>query len=440
MSFISLKSTFKKPLDLTMILSFTVFILTLIFVIWQPRGLKIGTTAIIGAIVALTLGVVSFADALTVASIVWDATLAFIGIIILSMVLDEIGFFDWAALKMAHFANGNGTILFVNMLLLGALVSALFANDGAALILTPIVLAKMRHLKLNGAAIFAFVMAGGFIGDSASTPLIISNLTNIVTAEYFHIGFLEYAKNMFIPNLVSIAVSILILWIFFRKSIPSRFDVSLLADPRSAIKNMKMFKLSWWFLTILLFGYFVGDKFHLPVSLFALGGALIFLALAVYFKAAKGWLTIKTAPWQVVWFSIGLYVVVYGLKNGGLTTELSSIIKTLMNSGESTAIIGTGFIAALLSSIMNNMPTIMIMDIAIKEASAGVLQNTLAYANIIGCNLGPKMTPIGSLATLLWLHVLAGKGVKIGWVEYMKVGFVITPIVLLPTLLALCQL
>jgi len=420
-----------------MLLAFLIFIFTLAFVIWQPRGLKIGTTAVIGAVIALILGVVTLGDVVTVTSIVWDATLAFIGIIILSMVLDEIGFFDWAALKMAHAANGNGTLLFVNMLLLGALVSALFANDGAALILTPIVLAKMRHLKLDGIAIFAFLMAGGFIGDSASNPLIISNLTNIVTAGYFDIGFWEYARGMFIPNIVSIVASITVLWIFFRKSIPTRFDVSLLAEPKSAIKNMTMFRLSWPFLALLLIGYFAGDTLHLPISTFALGGALIFLALAVYFKAARGWLTIKTAPWQVVWFSIGLYVVVYGLKNAGLTTEIAYIVNTLAKHGETVAIVGTGFLSAILSSVMNNMPTVMVMDIAIKEASTGTLQNTLAYANLLGCNLGPKMTPIGSLATLLWLHVLDKKGVHIGWWEYMKVGLVVTPPVLLAALLAI---
>ena len=416
-----------------MLLPVSLFLVTLIFIIWQPRGLQIGTTAVVGAIAAVILGVVSITDVWMVTSIVWDATLAFIGIILLSMVLDEIGFFEWAALKMVRLSKGNGNLMFIYMMILGAIVSAFFANDGAALILTPIILAKMKYLKMNPVAMFAFLMAGGFIGDSASNPLVISNLTNIVTAGYFNLGFWEYAQTMFLPNLLSIIASIVVLWLFFRKDIPTHIDVENLATPESAIKNLIMFRLSWWFLALLMVGYFIGDAYHLPVSVFAFGGALVFLAIATYFKATKPIMTIKAAPWQVVWFSIGLYVVVYGLKNGGLTTYLAGLITELQSLGNVYAVIGTGFLSALLSSVMNNMPTIMIMDIAIAEAG----NSALAYANIIGCNLGPKMTPIGSLATFLWLHVLVQKGVKIGWCEYMKVGLIVTPPVLLVALIGL---
>jgi arsenical pump membrane protein len=196
---------------------------------------------------------------------------------------------------------------------------------------------------------------------------------------------------------------------------------------------MTMFRLSWGFLVLLMAGYFIGDRYALPVSLFALGGAVVFLFIASHYKAVKPIMTVKAAPWQVVWFSIGLYVVVYGLKNAGLTAYLAEAIEALAQQGNAYAVIGTGFLSAVLSAIMNNMPTIMIMDIAIADAG----RDALAYANILGANLGPKMTPIGSLATLLWLHVLANKGVKIGWGAYMKVGLVITPPVLLAALTGL---
>lgn len=416
-----------------MLVASLIFLITLIFVIWQPKGLQIGTTAVIGAIIALLIGVVSLNDVLVVSNIVWDATLAFIGIIILSMVLDEIGFFEWCALKMAKFSNGNGMKMFIYSILLGAFVSALFANDGAALILTPILLAKMRILQLNLKTIVAFLLAGGFISDSASLPFVFSNLTNIVTANYFNIGFAQYFFDMFVPFIVSVITSIVFLWLILRKDIPKTVDISLLKEPKSAIKNMKLFYFSWVFLGILLVGYFVGDIYGLPVSLFALGGAIIFLIIATLSKTVKPKHIIKEAPWQVVWFSIGLYIVVYGLKNAGLTDYLTLVLKDLALRGDTIAIIGTGFIAAFLSAIMNNMPTIMIMDIALTDIG----NQAMIYANIVGCNLGPKMTPFGSLATLLWLHVLAKKGVKISFAQYSKFGLIITPPVLFIVLLAI---
>ena len=416
-----------------MILAITLFLMTLVFVIWQPRGLQIGTTAVIGAIVALLLGAVTFSDVLVVTGIVWDATLAFIGIIILSMVLDEIGFFEWCAIHMARLSHGNGHLMFVYSLLLGSFVSALFANDGAALILTPILLAKMRLLELKPKTILAFLLAGGFISDSASLPFVFSNLTNIVTANYFSIGFAEYIGVMALPYAVSTLISIIVLWIVLRKDIPLHVEISLLKNPDSVLKNKTLFRFSWLFLAILLGGYFIGDAYHLPVSVFALGGGLMFLLIASFMKTVNAPQIIKTAPWQVVWFSIGLYIVVYGLKNAGLTDYLASILTLLNQQGDTIAIVGTGFIAAILSAVMNNMPTVMIMDIALHD----IPNSALAYANIIGCNLGPKMTPFGSLATLLWLHVLSQKGVKIGFWQYSVFGLLVTPPVLLAVLLSL---
>ena len=416
-----------------MIVASLIFLVTLIFVIWQPKGLQIGTTAVIGAIIALVLGVVSLNDVLIVSDIVWDATLAFIGIIILSMVLDKIGFFEWCAIKMAKLSNGNGHLMFVYALILGSFVSALFANDGAALILTPILLAKMRILKLNLKTIVAFLLAGGFISDSASLPFVFSNLTNIVTANYFNIGFAQYFFDMVIPFIVSVTVSIIFLWLILRKDIPKDIDISLLKEPKSVIKNMNLFYFSWIFLGVLLAGYFVGDAYNLPISIFALGGATVFLIIATLSKAVKPKNIIKTAPWQVVWFSIGLYIVVYGLKNAGLTDYLTIVLKDLSLRGDTIAVLGTGFIAAFLSAIMNNMPTIMIMDIALHDIG----NQAMIYANIVGCNLGPKMTPFGSLATLLWLHVLSKKGVKIGFWQYSKFGLIVTPPVLFIVLLTL---
>lgn len=421
-----------------MLIASLIFLVTLVLVIWQPRGLGIGWSASAGALAALLSGVVQAADIPVVWDIVWNATGAFVAVIVISLLLDKAGFFEWAALHVARWGGGNGRRLFTMLVLLGAAVAALFANDGAALILTPIVIAMLAALRFTPRATLAFVMAAGFIADTASLPLVVSNLVNIVSADYFGIGFARYAAVMAPVNLVSVAATLAALHWFFGKDIPADYDLAQLKRPDQAIHDRATFVAGWWVLALLLVGFFWLDEAGVPISAVAAGGATVLLAVAARGHRISTRAVLRGAPWQVVVFSLGMYLVVYGLRNAGLTAWLTALFERCAEHGVWGAALGTGFIVAVLSSVMNNMPTVLVGALAIGATSAqGVVREAMVYANVIGADLGPKLTPIGSLATLLWLHVLASKDIRISWGYYFRVGIVLTLPILLLTLAAL---
>lgn len=427
-----------------MLLAFVIFLVTLVLVIWQPRELGIGYSALAGAGAALAAGVVHWTDVALVWSIIWDATFTFVALIIISLILDEAGIFTWAALHMSRLGRGSGRMLLPLIVLLGALVSALFANDGAALLLTPIVMAILLRLNFTPLATLAFIVATGFVADTTSLPLIISNLVNIVTANYFDISFGRYAAVMVPVNLVSLLATLLMLWLVFARNLPRHYSLKGLEPPRSAVRDELVFRLTCPLLIVLLLAYFITAPLRVPVSAITGAAALILMAVA-----GRWWqggrdaqvsvpTALQGAPWQIVLFSLGMYLVVYGLGKSGLTDLGANALEWLASQGDFVATLGSGVLVALVASVMNNMPSTLISALAIEQAQ--VTEHTrelMIYASVIGNDLGPKFTPIGSLATLLWLHVLAGKNYRISWGQYMKLGLLLTPPVLLASLAAL---
>lgn len=421
-----------------MLIASLIFIATLTLVIWQPRGLGIGWSALAGALAALACGVVQPRDIIDVWSIVWNATAALIALIIITLVLDVAGTFEWLALHVARWGKGRTKRLYVLLILLGSFMAAFLANDGAVLILTPLVMAVMLQLRFTPAATLAFVMAAGFISDAASLPLVISNLVNIVSADFFGIGFLRYAAVMAPVNAAAVLASLCVLLLLYGRVLPRRFDAALLRDPASAIRDPATFRAGWVVLSLLMAGCLLLEPQGVPISLIAGTAALALLIVAGRGHVVGTRRIMKGAPWEIVVFSLGMYLVVYGLRNQGMALRLAGVLEYLAEQGLWATAVGTGVLSAFLSSIMNNLPTVLLVALSIDAANVGdAMREAMIYANVIGSDLGPKLTPIGSLATLLWLHVLRRKGLEIGWVYYLRTGIVLTLPVLLLTLSAL---
>ena len=255
--------------------SLLIFLFTVLLVVWQPRGLKPTYSAALGAIIAFLLGVIHLPDLATVRNATWNATLTLVSLIVISLLLDQAGFFHFLALHVVRWGRGSGVRLFVLLIVFAALVAALFANDGGILILTPIALELADTLKLNCSATLAFAFAVGFVVDATSLPLTISNLVSIVVADALHLGFAPYAARMLPVNLVALLATLgVLLLLLYRRSMPRTYDLTTFPEPGSAIRSRGVFLTGSLALPVLLLGDFLAGPLHLPLCVVTGSGAL----------------------------------------------------------------------------------------------------------------------------------------------------------------------
>ena len=411
---------------------------TVALVVWQPRGLGAARAATLGAVVALLAGVVHLSDLPTLWGATWNATLTLVGLIVLSLLLDAAGLFRWAALHVAHWGGGSGRRLLALLVGLCAVVAALFANDGGVLILTPIVLELARALRVSRAATLTLALAVGFVVDAASLPLTISNLTNIIAADAFRISFGGYAGVMFPVNLVVVAACLGTLLAFYGRTLPRRYDVGALPGPAGAVRSWGVFRAGWLVTPLLLAGAFLAEGAGVPLSAVVAVCAGLVWVVAARSAHVGTRAVLRAAPWNVVAFSLAMYTVVYGLRGAGVTGAYGAWLAGWAAHGTGAAVFASGLSVAGLSAGLNNLPALLTAILGIQGSGvSGAARQALVFGAVVGADIGPKLTPIGSLATLLWLHVLRGRGLEVGWGEYLRAGLRLTPPVLLAGLLAL---
>jgi arsenical pump membrane protein len=429
-------------MDITQVIAVSIFVGTLFLMIRRPRGIRLGLAAGIGALASLLLGTVAFGQALQSFVDIWDAALAFIGIVALSVTLDAMGFFKWAALKVVKLAGGSGVKLYFYVSLLTAAVSILFANDSAVLILTPIVLEIVSQLKIDSNGRLAYLFSAGLIADTAAMPLITSNPVNIVSADFFHYSFIDHLTLMSLVAVATITSSMLLVYLIFRKKIPKTYSTELAQNLCSNTKICppNLLKISLITLAAVDIGYVVASLMRIPVSFVICLGAisLIITYWAAlnrgYFKdaQAKGLKTLaKEINWDIVLFMLSIFIVVQGLEHVGLVDFLAGALVWGGSLPSVLSIIVPSLLVTVGASFMNNWPMTILGLLSIEQAAATVALSSpamtgLVFSNIIGNNLGPHFFPLGSLAILMWLETMRRKGVNISLWSYLKVGAVLS--------------
>lgn len=521
-------------------LALIIFLLTLLGILTRPFKLKIWVFSSVGAAACIALKLVSLQDLKLIFSLIWDSCLTLIALIIISLCLQALGFFEWlifAVLKLCqrlkfrdkvakiqaqnsnlalnssqnsltppansqdnkafntlftsqkasklsqnftapqsntaqNLSNSNLTLnlsqaplftprnapntliisakaLFIALCILCALCSVVLANDGAILILTPLVLGLfLRAKSVDTNAVLAFLFAISFVCDASSNALIISNLTNIITANYFALGFADFATTLFLPNLLGFLTTLLLFLLVFRKALRTNLTFRAPTTPKL---SGKFFAFYLALLAFFVASFFISREFELPLSLNCLVFAL-FLLVILWRKAPKKATTaLKNAPFSIIIFVFGLFVVVFALSKLDINEATTALLSTL-SQDKFTGIFALASLSALFSSVFNNLPTVLFGDLLLGDFFANLAQNSsnlspinepnfkesLIYAHLLGCNIGSKLTPIGSLCTLLWLALLAKKGVNFSLKSYLKFSLIFTFATLFAACFGLC--
>lgn len=170
----------------------------------------------------------------------------------------------------------------------------------------------------------------------------------------------------------------------------------------------------------------IGAYFEIPLCFFVGFCAILAVGYGIKLGRIAPLQLLKESPFSVVVFSLGLFVVVFGLKNAGLLEILQIGIVKIMELERFLNLLSIGFLSAFGSSIINNLPMVMLGDLALKEVG----DLALVFAHLLGCNIGSKFTPIGSLATLLWLVSLRRYGILIPIFRYLALAFCFSAVVL----------
>ncbi|MFD0694206.1 ArsB/NhaD family transporter [Paenibacillus sp. GCM10027628] len=498
-------------LDTTTAITLSIFMVTLVFLLWRPWGMNESIPPAIGAAIILLAGIVPFSDMALIYKTVSGAIITIISTIVMSIVLDSIGFFRWTAYNLVVRAKGSGKRLYWYVTLLCFLMTLFFNNDGSILITTPIIIYITTLLDLNMRQKLPYLVSGALVATASSAPIGVSNLANLIAMKIVGLDLNSYAVLMFVPAMVGIGSISLMLYFYFRKDIPREIrqvstdntspsylkvprayydanTVTRMVQDREVRKKLppqhrspstphsskeeyrtpppshlaerrhggplkasanddlgiqetvdwRLFRISIGIVILIRLGFFVGSSLGISIEWIAITGALLLIALRWYFTGRGVKDLLKKTPWHTLLFAFSIYVVVYALHNVGMTAWMVNQLKGIMTQSEFHTVMGFGLLLTIMSTLLNNLPSVMIGTLALTEMGLDTHSLQIAYlANIIGSDIGSLITPMGTLASLMWMFILRKNNLKITWTQYIKITIVIIPLGLIISLLSL---
>ncbi|MGM9924555.1 MAG: arsenic transporter [Bacillus sp. (in: firmicutes)] len=432
-----------------------VFVLTMLVIFWRPGGMNEAVPASVGAIIILLLGVVSVGDIFDIINKIGGASITIIATIVMAVILESFGFFHWAAVRLAKLAKGSGYHLYWYIQLLCFLMTLLFNNDGSILITTPILILLLKNFRLKPHQQIPYLLSGALIATASSAPIGVSNIVNLIALEIIDMSLYMHTAMMFVPATLGLLFMSSFMFLVVKRNLPKKlpktaYDIEEmfftkqfhpLKESMSVETRQKRTRLM---IRILLFVFiircllFVASYLSVPIELVAVLGSFILLIWRWYHLGTNPVDIVKKTPWHILIFAFSMYVIIYGLHNSGLTALMVQICEPIVNQGLFQASFIMGGLVSLLSNLFNNHPALMIGTITLTEMGLdSITLKTIYLANIIGSDIGSLLLPIGTLASLIWMHILKENKIKVKWKDYLNVSIVVIPLSTIVTLFLL---
>jgi len=410
------------------VLAVLAFAAVVVASITRPRGFPEWAAALAGAGIVLAFGLVGPMDAARAVASDWNVLLFFLGMTGMAAVAERSGFFEQAARGAFRVADRSGIRLLVAVLAIGTAVSAVLSNDATALVLTPVVYTLVVGIGLDA---LPYVLACTFIADAASLLLPVSNPVNILVLDGTGVPLPNYLLAVFPAAVVSAGLTILAFVWFFRRDVPARLPARIPVEDQGAIRRV------WAGLGIVAVAFVSGGLLGVSLGLVACVGFVCLLVLEATAIGRPYARPIEGVSWPILGYVGGMVVLVTALEHQGVVQALvGQALEAVRSSPKVTAVVAS-LLAATGSNLVNNVPMTLVMINAINaQHLTGPAREAAAYGTIVGADLGPNLTPVGSLATVLWLLILRERGLDVRPIDYLRFGLLTTPpILLIATLL-----
>ncbi|HVC32994.1 MAG TPA: SLC13 family permease [Chloroflexota bacterium] len=411
-------------LSVTGVLTIAVLLVTVVFLIWRLSNVNEGIAAAVGAVAVLLLGTATPAD-------VWRGTVNTAGVLVfllammvVAIIAEDAGCFDWAAGRAVALSRGNGYLLFLNLYLLGALVTVFLSLDVTAIIIAPVVCSLVQRARLSP---LPFVMACAFVANTASLFLPISNLTNMLVYSLLEIPFWTFVRLLTLPNLAAMAVNLVVFFVLFRREIPARFTAPAVDRSDSDSTHLMVTGLA---LGGVVVGLVVFGALDLPLYVPAVLGALVLTPLALARQRLPASRLLRGVAWPLPFFVIGMYTIVVAANRVGLSQVWGGLFASSRGQQSLANLLGVAFGTAVGSNLFNNIPMslVVITGLLPSRGPAGIAP---AFASLVGTNVGSNVTVFGSLATMLVLYAARRYDIRVSAFQFLKIGLLTTPLMIL---------